>query len=449
MTAVPATREDLTDVTLTRPPEVAAPTAPAPVRPRGGGLPAPPAWYLRFVTVFVVLVVLLQRVGVDAGGTVVSAAIPMAYAFLGISVATHMVVVSRLRAGLLTVAVSAVLLTTAAVSWLDVDDRFSLTSLALLVALYLPWVFCVRGPYGAAVVAQAGRTFVRTMLVLSVVGMAQLGAQLAGIWEFTDVLRDLLPSGWVVPMYNYTNELAYGVGTFKSTAFVTLEPSFLSQYCALAILIGIVLRVRAWQLLLLAGGLASAVSGTGLILLGVGAGLLLVRAPRLLRVSYVVVGALIPVLIYFSPVGSFLLQRQGEFTQEGTSGNARFVLPYQAAWDGLLAEPLRFFIGAGPGAVDRVLPSEEVTVNGTDVLYSIVPKLVFEYGVLAGGLFILFLVLATIDRAPWRAVPAAMVFMVFVLSGALLQPQTAVLVWLLSGFGAAEGRPRRAPAPIG
>jgi hypothetical protein len=435
-------------VTLTRPTAVDEPPAAAPVRTGGTRNPAPPAWYLRLVTVFVVLIVVLQRFGLDAGGTVVSVAMPLAYGFIGISIATQMAVVSRLRAGLLTVAVSAVLLTTAAVSWLDVDDRYSLTSLALLVALYLPWVFRARDPYGAAVVAQAGRTFVRTMLVLSVVGMAQLGAQLAGIWEWDDLLRDLLPD-FIVPMYNYTNELSYGVGIYKSTAFVVLEPSFLSQYCALAILIGIVLRVRAWQLLLLAGGLASAVSGTGLVLLGVGAGLLLLRAPRLLRVSYVVVGVLTPVLIYFSPVGSFLLQRQGEFTQEGTSGNSRFVLPFQAAWDGLLAEPLRFFIGAGPGAVDRVLASTEVSVNSADVLYSTIPKLAFEYGILAGGLFILFLVLATIDRAPWRVVPAAMVFMTFVLSGALLQPQTAVLLWLLSGFGASEDRSPRVASPIG
>ncbi|WP_369132391.1 hypothetical protein [Modestobacter sp. I12A-02662] len=440
-------------MTLTRPTEVAAPpvAAPpaAPVRRRSGGTPLPPDWYLRLVSVFVVVLLVLQRIGVSVGGTSVSIAVPLAYAFLAVSIATQMVVVSRVRAGLLTVAVSALLLTTAAVSIRGVDDKFSLTSLALLVVLYLPWAFCVRGPYGAAVVARAGRTFLRTMLVLSVVGMAQLSAQLIGVWEHADLLELVVPSDFRIPMYNYDNEVSYGVDIWKSASFVLLEPSFLSQFCALAILIGILLRVRAWQLLILAGGLASAVSGTGLVLLGVGGGLLLLRAPRLLRPSYVVVGAFIPVLLYFSPVGTFLLERQGEFGKEGTSGNARFNLPFQAAWNGLMDDPVRFFIGAGPGAVDRVLPSEEVTVNGTDVLYSTVPKLVFEYGLLAGGLFILFLVLATIDRAPWRVIPAAMVFMTFVLSGALLQPQTAVLVWLLAGLGAAEDRSPKEPSPIG
>jgi hypothetical protein len=111
-------------------------------------------------------------------------------------------------------------------------------------------------------------------------------------------------------------------------------------------------------------------------------------------------------------------------------------------WDGLLDEPIRFLVGNGPGSVERVLLSAE---NGAiPVNYSVVPKLVLEYGVLAAGLFMLFLVLALIDRAPWRVVPAALVFMIFVLSGALLQPQTAYLVWLLSGVGAAD-RPADLP----
>jgi hypothetical protein len=123
----------------------------------------------------------------------------------------------------------------------------------------------------------------------------------------------------------------------------------------------------------------------------------------------------------------------------GTSADARFVAPYLAAWDGLNDQAVRFLIGAGPGAVDRVIPGDRITANGTDVLYGVIPKLAFEYGILAGGLFLLFLVMALIDRAPWRVVPGALVIMLFVLSGALLQPQTAYLAWLLSGIGASDG----------
>lgn len=413
-----------------------APTTQRPVATPAAAPTAAEAWHLRLVAVLVVLIVLGQRIGISSGGSIISLAVPLAYGFVALSLTRHLLVVSRLRAGLLTLAVSACLLTTAAVSWLGLGSQFSMSSLMLLVVTYVPWVLRAQGRHGAAVVARAGRAFLWTMLALSVLGMGQLSAQLAGVWEWEDYLAEVVPAEYRYTGYNFSNALTYGNAVNKSTAFVLLEPSFLSQFCALAILIGIMLRVRSWQLLVLAGGLASAVSGTGLILLAAGGLLLLFRAPGRLRISYVVVGVAVPLLVLQSPIAPFLLDRQGEVTQEGTSGNARFVAPFEAVWAGLEDDPVRFFVGAGPGSVERVIPGERISTRGTDVLYSVVPKLAFEYGILAGGLFALFLLLAMIDRAPWRVIPGALVLMVFVLSGALLQPQTAVLAWLLSGIGA-------------
>jgi hypothetical protein len=153
----------------------------------------------------------------------------------------------------------------------------------------------------------------------------------------------------------------------------------------------------------------------------------------------VVVAAVVPAVILESPVGEYFLARDDELSSQNSSGYSRFVAPFEQVWNGLLDEPLRFFVGNGPGSVTRVLLSEEN--GGIDVNYSVLPKLAFEYGILAGGLFLLFLVLALVDRAPWRVVPAALVFMVLVLSGALLQPQTAYVVWLLAGIGASTRPP--------
>jgi hypothetical protein len=271
------------------------------------------------------------------------------------------------------------------------------------------------------------------MAVLSVAGSAQLVGQLTGAWEWQDYLAEVVPSTYLVPDYNFSNELAYGVDVYKSTAFVLLEPSFLAQYCALGILIGIVLGVPAWKLLVLGCGLVSSVSGTGLVLLAFGAVLLVLRLPRRLRIGHAIAGVLTGALLLFSPVATFLLRRQDEFGQEGTSGNARFVSPYEQAWEGLLDDPARLFVGAGPGSIYRILTRQE---TGLEILYGTIPKLAFEYGILAGGLFALFLVTASLDRGPWRVIPASLVFMTFLLSGALLQPQTATLVWLLAGIGA-------------
>jgi hypothetical protein len=403
---------------------------------------------LRLVALLVVLLMLTQRVGLPVGGSVIPLALPLSYAFAAVTLMRGLLTVSRLRAELFVVAISACLLATVAVSWLGATWQLSMSSLFYLIALYLPWLLRVRAPHGGTVVAHAGRTFVRVMLVLAGVGIVQLVAQLTGVWDWEDYLALVVPADYMVPDYNFSNELAYGVGTFKSTAFVLLEPSFLSQFCALAILVGIMLRVPMWQLLLLGAGLFSAVSGTGLILLAVGAALLLVRAPQRLRPGYLLGGGLIAGLFYLSPVATFLISRQDEVGTEGTSGNARFAAPFEYAWEGLVAEPTRFLVGAGSGSVQRIIGGSRVA--GVDILYSTLPKLAFEYGIIAGGLFALFLVLAIVDRAPWRVIPGALVVMVFLLSGALLQPQTAVLAWLLAGIGAtdrpAEDRLPRKPA---
>lgn len=402
---------------------------------------------LRLVSILVVLLVVTQRLGVPVGGgDGVALALPLTYAVVAVLVLRRRIAVAPMRAGLFLVASSACLLATAGASSLGATWQLSMTSLALLLVIYIPWALRVRSPYGPAVVRHAGRTFLRTMLVLSAVSIVQLAAQFLGLWDWDDPLQRML--GAYIPFtYNYNNEVTYGLGIYKSTAFVLLEPSFLSQFCALAILVGIMLRVRAWQLVVLAGGMASSVSGTGILLLAAGGVLLLARAPRRLRPGYLVAGVGGVAAVFLTPVGEYLLLRSDEFSDDDSSANSRFAAPYQEVLEGLYAEPSRFFVGAGAGAVERVIPGRLVGVNGGDVLYSAIPKLAFEYGVLAGGLFALFLVIAMISRAPWRVIPGALVIMIFFLSGALLQPQTAYLAWLLSGIGAADppGPPGRDP----
>jgi hypothetical protein len=211
----------------------------------------------------------------------------------------------------------------------------------------------------------------------------------------------------------------------------------MSQYCAIAVLIGLTLRVRAWKLLVLVAGLASAVSGTGVILLLIGLVLQLLRAPRVIRPTYAVAGALALALVLVSPVASYLLNRTGEVSQQQSSGYSRFIAPYEQANKGLEKEPERYLVGGGPGSVDRVLPSNR-TGAGTVVLYGVIPKLTFEYGIVAGGLFLIFLVVGMVDGAPFRVLPGAFLVMTFFLSGGLLQPQTAYLAWVFTGLGSSE-----------
>ncbi|WP_409331691.1 hypothetical protein [Trujillonella humicola] len=412
---------------------------PAPGDPPPAAAPASRPLPLRGITALLVVLVLTQRIGIPLGENSVSVAIPLVYAGLALLLVRHRLGVSRLRLELLLLALVGVITATVVVSSQQIT--VSMTSFLLLLVIYVPWVLRLRCDPAQARdgLAHVGRGFVRLMVVLALVGVGQLATQLLGVWRYEDYLLEWLGEDWLVPGYNISIPLVYDSPTYKANAFVILEPSFLSQLCALAVVIGLVLRVRAWQLLILVAGMASSVSGTGIILLAVGALLVVLRAPRALRPGYVVAGLVAVVLVLLSPVAPLLLERSDETTQQGSSGYQRFVQPYDEVLAGLEDEPLRYAWGAGAGTSERLLDSSRGgTQIGQAAVYTTVPKLVFEYGLIAGGLFALFIVVSLLDRVPWRVVPGTLLVMTFFLSGALLQPQTAYLAWLLTAFWTAN-----------
>lgn len=388
----------------------------------------------RIVSTLVVLLVVTQRLGVPIAGTPIAIALPLTYAAVVALAVRRRLQVGRLRAEMLLLALAACLATAAAVGLRG--SNFSVFSLLLLVAIYLPWVLQVNGGDRGAICRHAGRTFLGTMVVIAAIGVAQLAAQLAGVWRYVDLLATSLPATLLVPNYNPTIPLQYGSAIVKANGFVMLEPSFLSQYCALAVIIGLVLRVRLWQLIVLLLGLASAVSGTGILLLVGGSILLLVRARHVIRPAYLFAAAVALVVMLSGPVAPYLLDRTPEVTVAGSSGNARFVAPYSVVYRALEREPVRYLIGQGPGTDQTLTTSGDPEAAYAN--YSVVPKLAYEYGLVAGSLFVLFLLVGLLDGVVWHVVPGALVIMTFLLSGALLQPQTVGLAWVLTGLCAAD-----------
>jgi hypothetical protein len=431
-------------VSVDTPPRAGAPdpgdAVAARTLPRSDLQPAGPSTWGRtdqvLVNLLVVLLVLTQRIGVPVGNTSISIALPIGYVFVGVLVVRGSLGFSRIRTELLLLGLAACLAATAIVALRG--GNVSIPSLALLIAIYVPWMLRAHGGAdGRRIVTNAGRTFVRLMLVLATVGVLQLGAQLAGVWQWQDYLKNWLGADYIVPLYNYNNEVAWDSGVFKGTAFVLLEPSFLSQLCALAIIIGFVLRIRAWQIVVLAAGMGASVSGTGIILLAAGLLLLVLRAPRLLRPGYVIAAVVALALVVASPVASVFAERSGELTEANSSGNARFIEPYAQVHEAMGDHPELYATGAGSGTSEELLSTYSAGYSKV-VLYSVVPKLVYEYGLVAGGLFIIFLLVAMVRGAPWPVVPGSIVVMIFFLSGALLQPQTAFLAWVFTTLGSRE-----------
>lgn len=397
-----------------------------------------PRWSGGAVVVLLVLVVVLQRFLV-LPGLPVSLALLLLYVGVAVMALGGHLLLDRMRAELFAVAAVLVLLVTAVAA--ATGAVVSLTSVGLLLVLWAPWVLRLH-PGQQHVQRRTAAALVDLMVVLALVGVGQLLLQFLGVWRYRDHLGDLVP-GLLLPGYNTTIPLSYGSPVMKANAFVFLEPSFFSQFCALGALVALVIRQPVWKLLVLVLGVGSAVSGTGIVLLLVGGVLVLLRAPRLLGPGTLLAGGAAACAVLVSPVFPLLLARVGEAAQTGSSGYLRFVQPYTEVAAGLEAAPLRYLLGAGPGSAQRLLESSEGGELGQAVVYAIIPKAIFEYGVVAGGVLVLFIVLAVVDRAPWPVVPGAVLVVLFVLGGNLLAPQTVVVAWLLTSLFTDQGDPAR------
>ena len=129
-------------------------------------------------------------------------------------------------------------------------------------------------------------------------------------------------------------------------------------------------------------------------------------------------------------------------SNSASSLSLRFVLPYDQVAQGLSEDPGRYLVGAGPGSAERLLENARQG-TGLAVVYTIAPKVIFEYGVPAGVLFLIFLGCCLFRGPPHRVVPGALVVMLGLLSGSLLQPHTLLVAWLLSVVWS------RDPVPVG
>jgi hypothetical protein len=395
---------------------------------------ASPVYVLRVLCFVLIVAVLGQRFVLPLGATPIG--VPLVAAYTG-------VLLLRIRGGLRYNRVRTELFLLAAgallvVTWANTfqGSNWSLNSLLLLLVLYLPWVFCIPPAYSDRMKPLL-RFYVHVMVAVALTAIGQMTTQLTGLWAYEDYVQTLVPPDWLAQGYNTSFPMTYNSPIYKANAFLFLEPSFLCQFLSLAILVGLLIKAPAWQLLLLGLGMACTLSGTGILLLVAGLVLLVLRYPKAIRPSYVIAGVLGLLVIFQTPAAPFLLDRRSETTQEGSSGYLRFIQPYTEVVAGLDAEPQRYVIGAGPGSADRLLESG-LGGKGEAVVYTIAPKIAFEYGLAAGTVFVAFLLVSVLRGPPLRVLPGAMVVMTFFLSGSLLQTHTIVTAWMLTSIW---GRP--------
>jgi hypothetical protein len=382
----------------------------------------------------VLAVVVLQRFAVPGIGTALC--LPVVLAVVGYLGLGGALVEDARRTRLYLLAVGACC-AAALLSALVFASEWSLKSLALLVVLYVPFCLRLRQEHGH-LYRPLLEFFNTVMVVVACVALAQWLAQLVG-WAYRDLL-DVVPDALLVQGYNTTYPVQYGSPLMKANAVVFLEPSFCSQFLAVAMVVQLLLGGHRWRLPLYAAGLLATVSGTGIVLLGVGLAVLAVRRGAAWTARVLLLLLLLGAVALSTLPGQVLAGRASERTEQDSSAQARFVAPYVLVAEGLARDTATLLVGRGPGVVSQSAGARYFNAERVDANYPVIPKLAAEYGIIAAMLFVGFMVVALTSGTPSATVSAMMLAVYFVLSGSLLQPHTVLTVWVFTSLFATRPR---------
>lgn len=407
--------------------------------------------------IFVVLFgcIFLQRFGLPLGGFRLPAVVPVVAAVFFVLLVQNRAVIAE-RSALLFILFCAYALFCAGLA-LAVPPQgttASVFSIGYLLILYSFIVFRLRPGLAVAETLAIFRNFVT---IIAVCACLQFAAQFAGIGLFS--FAGFVPDSLLLEeAYNVVIPVWYGATIYKANGIFLLEPSFLSQFAAVALVIEFLYFGSAARMGLFVLALIVAFSGTGLLILGFAVVVASVLERRALwrMVGLLVIGGLILALFGASIAPEYMdsvVRRLSEFDSEEASGFIRFISPYIMVGDAT-ADP-RSIIGFGPGTAERF------DMLGYTYGVNAVTKILIDYGIPGLSIYVLLL-LSCFYRAEMRALSAVGLFW-FVFGGgyhltpAIVYTLAVLLTWgpgLRDHAGAARNllsrafprRPERVPA---
>lgn len=330
------------------------------------------------------------------------------------------------------------LVTAVVVGQLGALDRHDVSLPAIALGLGLYAMFVVVVPLGRAEILVLLGRFQRLALVVAGLVGVQWACQLAGLTMPS--LEAVLPAGALYQSYNYIQPLAWQSAYMKPNGVIMLEASHTSQLLAMAVVIEICLFGRWRYIAALVAAQLSTFGGTGFVLLLAGLAIVPCYLRARTMAALVAFGLVVAAAASLTPVWTNFAHRSGELDSDHSSGNGRFVEPYQFMVDRIANDRRALVAGIGPGngKLDDAR-TQQLVMNP-------VVKAVVEYGLVAGIAWMAFIhgcVLRT--RAP--AVAALVVLIQYdVLNGALLVPIHLVYCYVLA---AAHGGRVAEPAVAG
>lgn len=376
----------------------------------------------------VTAIVVLQRIAIPVGESQISIILPIVLVALGALLVTGALVEDRYRAGAYLLALTLCL--AAALGSSLAGSEGSLLSVLLLGVLYAPFAYVLR-PELRALYPRVVDFFCRLMLVGAALAIGMWVAQMLG-WRYRDLL-EFLPPRWLLEDYNTAYPIRWESEIFKSNGIIFLEPSFCSQFLALALIAQLDQGGKRWRLPVYVAGILTTVAGTGLLLLAFGLIMLSVRRGPIWGGGMFLLTIVVALAVAVTPVGSLLSSRADETQEQGSSFNLRFTDPYRRAYDALGETESAPFVGRGPGFVNRET-DDYFERTELKLAFPTPTKLFAEYGLIAGFAFLVFIFLVFLTKVPSLTIAAATLFLHLTLSGSLLQPFTVYLGLVLASM---------------
>ena len=393
---------------------------------------APAPMEATVLTFLVAATILLQRLALPLGAEQLPVVLPVVLTLLAWAARRGLTQTEPVRLQLYMLAISSCAVAALISLWRGLP--WSLLSIIYLIVIYFPFCFHLRAPSRRAYAAGLA-FFLKLMTLAAVVGIAQMAAQLLGL-PYVDPLG-YLPDQLLLREYNTSYPVIYGSPIFKTNGVFFLEPSFYSQFLALALITHLHLRRRGPAPYLYVAGIVASVSGTGIILAVVGSLFVAVSQRRPVG-RLVAAGLAVGLIVAVTPVRDIFAARITESAASGSSAQGRFQAPYEIALAEVGDDPMDIVAGRGPGQAER-LSRVSAERTGLVPVFPVIAKLVVEYGAPPTLLFMAFILTSVGWRVRAISLSASLVVMYLTLSGSLLQPATVYVMFAFTSLFA-DGR---------
>jgi hypothetical protein len=244
---------------------------------------------------------------------------------------------------------------------------YSLSSLGLFLLISSFYVVSV--PLTRSAYQNLMSVWAAMGMIASVAVVVNWSTQLLGLGMPS--LVHVLPDPLIYRGFVHTQPVEWGSAWTKPNGFIFLETSHLSQFIALALVVEGVFFRRIPRMLFMGGALIATLAGTGMLLVLMAAPFLLVRLrPGLIVLGMILLPLVVALAMQFGLLEHFVA-RLLEFSQTGTSGYNRFVLPFTALIDTWrYGDTPEAWFGIGAGNIPA----------GSNLAFNAYSKVSVEYG---------------------------------------------------------------------